>query len=204
MTVHFNSERFEEEILEFERQDARGPSPQGAVLFSGSSTIRLWGKRLDADFPGVATIKRGFGGSTFEDLHFLYDRIVAPHHPGKVVLYSGANDLNGGQTASEVVGYFRAVWNRLAADYPHARVGVVAIRPSPAHWHVRDGIARANAAMRDIVAERPGCAWLDANPPMVSGPKGELDEGLFVEDRLHLNDKGYDILVNVVRPFVLS
>ena len=120
------------------------------------------------------------------------------------MLYSGANDLGNGQSVEDVHGYFRAIWDRLAVDYPDAPVGVIAVRPSPVQWHLREAIVRLNDAMRETIATRPDCAWLDPNPAMVVGPDGELDEGLFVEDRLHLNAKGYEILVNATRDFVTS
>jgi hypothetical protein len=43
---------FETEINAFLRQDSASFPPAGAVLFTGSSTIRMW-KNLATDFPGM-------------------------------------------------------------------------------------------------------------------------------------------------------
>jgi hypothetical protein len=45
--------RWEDEIRAFERSDAKRPPPQGAVLFIGSSSVRLW--KRNESFPEMAT-----------------------------------------------------------------------------------------------------------------------------------------------------
>ena len=53
---------WEPEIAAFDAADRRNPPPRAAILFIGSSTIRLW-KTLAQDFPDHKVINRGFGGS---------------------------------------------------------------------------------------------------------------------------------------------
>jgi hypothetical protein len=53
--------KWESEIAAFERADRTAPPPKGAILFIGSSSIRLW-KTLASDFPDKQVINRGFGG----------------------------------------------------------------------------------------------------------------------------------------------
>ena len=43
-------EKWEKEIAAYEQADRTSPPPKGALLFIGSSTIRLW-KTLTQDFP---------------------------------------------------------------------------------------------------------------------------------------------------------
>src|SRR4051812_24449081 len=50
--------RWEKDIAAFEKRDQDKPPPKNAVLFVGSSTIRLWD--LGKAFPGIDTINRGF------------------------------------------------------------------------------------------------------------------------------------------------
>ena len=58
--------KWEKEIGAFEAADRTNPPPKGALLFIGSSTIRMW-KTLAQDLPGHTTINRGFGGSQIVD-----------------------------------------------------------------------------------------------------------------------------------------
>ena len=57
---------FESEIKAFEASDKTNSPPSGAILFIGSSSIRLW-KTLAQDFPDQHVINRGFGGSQIID-----------------------------------------------------------------------------------------------------------------------------------------
>src|SRR5436309_12342441 len=69
--------RFQDEIKAFEASDRTNPPPAGAILFIGSSSIRLW-KTLAADFPRHQVINRGFGGSQIIDSVDYAERIVFP------------------------------------------------------------------------------------------------------------------------------
>ena len=59
--------RFEAEIRAFEAADRARPPPLGGVVFVGSSSIKNW-TDVAADFPSVAPLNRGFGGSTWADV----------------------------------------------------------------------------------------------------------------------------------------
>lgn len=73
-------DRFEPEILKFEAIDRRSPPPPRPILFVGSSSIRLW-TGLPKDIQGRPVLNRGFGGSTFKDLLFYFDRVALPTGP---------------------------------------------------------------------------------------------------------------------------
>src|SRR5437764_4743157 len=84
--------RFEKDIARFEEQDRAKPPPEGAVVFTGSSSIARW-KDLAKDFPNQQVINRGFGGSTLPEVNHFLDRIVTKHRPRVVVLFCGGNDM---------------------------------------------------------------------------------------------------------------
>src|SRR4051812_42528309 len=70
--------RWENEIEQFEAADKTNAPPHGAILFVGSSSIRLW-KNLPECFPGLPVFGRGFGGSEMSDSVAFADRIVIPY-----------------------------------------------------------------------------------------------------------------------------
>ena len=74
------SQRWEREIRAFEAADSANPPPQEAILFIGSSTIRMW-KTLAQDFPQYKVLNRGFGGCQIADCTCYADRIVADGKP---------------------------------------------------------------------------------------------------------------------------
>src|SRR5438132_1081545 len=67
--------KWEPEIKAFEAEDKTNPPPPGAILFVGSSSIRLW-KTLTQDFREYHVINRGFGGSEIADAVAFAERIV--------------------------------------------------------------------------------------------------------------------------------
>src|SRR5207249_169110 len=77
--------QWEKAIQSFEASDKTNAPPPNAVLFIGSSSIRLW-TTLQHDFPGHKVIKRGFGGSHLSDCVAFTDRIVVPYKPKLVLI----------------------------------------------------------------------------------------------------------------------
>ena len=67
--------RFESEIAAFEAWDHQNSFPHDAILFVGSSSIRLW--QTAESFPDLPVINRGFGGST----HRRRQPLRRPHRP---------------------------------------------------------------------------------------------------------------------------
>ena len=85
--------KWEDEILKLEQLDATEKYSDDAVLFVGSSYIRLWAN-MKTDLKPYKTINRGFGGSKFSDVAYFIKRLVYPHQFKAIVLYVG-NDIVG-------------------------------------------------------------------------------------------------------------
>ena len=84
--------RFEDAIQAFEAEDQAMMPPQGAILITGSSSIRRWHPSMKADLAPLTVIPRGFGGSAMADVLHFVDRLVIPYAPRAVVIYEGDND----------------------------------------------------------------------------------------------------------------
>src|SRR5438046_721802 len=108
--------KWEPEIAAYEAADRANPPPKGAILFIGSSTIRLW-TTLQQDFSRHKVINRGFGGSEIADSTHFADRIVFPYEPKQIFLRAGNNDIHNGRLPGEVAADFadfaRTVHERL-------------------------------------------------------------------------------------------
>ena len=189
---------WEPEIRAFERADSLNTAPQGGVVFTGSSSIRMW-TSLAADFPGITVLNRGFGGSEIADATHFADRIVLKYHPRTVVLYAGDNDINNGRTPAEVVAAFQAFVARVRRDLPRASIVFISIKPSPSRWALAEPMRQANAAIRKICAETPGLAYVDVFAPMLT-PVGLPRPELFRPDSLHMTPAGYALWRGLVRP----
>lgn len=191
-----------EEIARFEAADRLTPPRPGGVLFVGSSSIRLW-PALEADFPSVDILQRGFGGSELSDVAHYAPRIVLPYRPRLVVLYAGDNDLAAGKSPRAVFRDYQAFVELVRRALPETRIAFIAIKPSGARWALIEQMRATNALVRRYAASDPRLLYLDVFTPML-GPDGMPREELFVADRLHLNARGYALWRDLLAPLVRS
>lgn len=187
-------------IAAFEAADRAQPPPRDAVLFIGSSSIEHW-KTLAADFPGVAVINRGFGGSEIPDATYYAARIVAPYHPRAIVMYAGDNDLYDGHTPTQVRDDFAAFVAKARQFDPGVPIAYVSIKPSVARANLLPQIRRANALIKAWAATQPAVSYLDVYTPML-GTDGKPSMRWFGPDGLHMNRRGYALWIGIIRPWI--
>jgi lysophospholipase L1-like esterase len=187
---------FTNEIAAFVERDKTNPPPQNAVLFVGSSSIRLW-TNLASAFPELTTINRGFGGSQISDVIEYIDKIVIPYHPSKIVFYAGDNDIAAGKSSQDVFEDFETFAKQVMEKLPETDVYFLAIKPSPARARLASEGAEANKLIREYADKLPKIYFIDVASPLLNST-GEPDETLFQPDKLHLNSKGYAIWTRVV------
>ncbi|MDR9364591.1 MAG: GDSL-type esterase/lipase family protein [Balneolaceae bacterium] len=189
--------RFEEEINRFEEFDSKNSFPEDAILFVGSSSIRLW-KTAEA-FPELPVINRGFGGSHFSDLHYYYDELVLPYDPSVVVLYEGDNDVASGKSNDQVFEDYLEFTDRLTSDFPNARLVFVPIKPSSSRWELWPQMKESNKRIKEHMSENDQFYYVDLATPIL-GSDGTPDDSLFLDDLLHLNEDGYAKWNAAIRP----
>ena len=191
---------FENEIRAFEQADAKSPPPQDAVLFVGSSSIRLW-KTLQDDFPNLKVINRGFGGSQVEHSVRYADRVVLPYRPKLIVFYAGDNDLAAGKSPNRVLDDFKAFAEKVRTALPQTRILYVSIRPSGARWHLQGRQWLTNRMIREFADADDAVEYVDVVSTLL-GPNGQPRADYLVADKLHLGPDGYRAWTAVIRPHV--
>jgi lysophospholipase L1-like esterase len=190
--------RFDADIAAFEVRDRTNPPPKDATLFIGSSSIRMW-KTLAQDFPEHKVINRGFGGSEISDSVHFADRIVIPYRPKRIVMYAGGNDINAGKSPERVAADFKAFVKKVRAKLPDTPIAYISIAPNPARWSQVDRVRRANELIREFTATDSKLTFIDVFPHMLGGD-GQPRPEIFLDDRLHMNEKGYAIWKRIVGP----
>jgi lysophospholipase L1-like esterase len=195
-----NFARWEREIAAYEQADRANPPPKNGILFIGSSTIRLW-KCLPGDFPDHKVINRGFGGSQIIDSTHFADRIIFPYQPRMILLRAGGNDIHEGKLPEEVmadfVDFVQAVHRRL----PRTEIVYIGLSPAPARWTEVDKGRAMNEMIRREALRMPRVSFIDCDD-MTLDAKGQARHELFVDDKLHFNETGYQLLAERVRPFL--
>lgn len=190
-------DRWEPAMQAFEAGEQARPSPEGGIVFIGSSSIRFWD--LAKSFPDLPVVNRGFGGSEIADSTRYADRILLPLAPQVVVLYAGDNDISMGKTPDEVVSDYRAFVAKVHDALPKTRVVFIAVKPSLSRWNLVGAMRRANEMIRAVAADDPRLAFVDIDTPMI-GSDGRPRAELFVEDGLHLSAEGYKLWTSLLRP----
>ena len=120
--------RFEQEIEAFASWDAKNSSPDDALLFVGSSSIRFW-DTAEA-FPGDPVINRGFGGSHISDVLYYFDRVIDRFDPSLIIFYCGENDIASGLNPDDVFDDYTELLARISQAFPDADFLYVSIKPS--------------------------------------------------------------------------
>ena len=193
-------EHWADEINKLTAADAATPPPAHAVVFVGSSSIRLW-QSLAQDFPGIATINRGFGGSELADSVFYEDRLVLAYRPRLVVLFAGTNDLWAGKTPETVFADFQAFRAKLQAALPDTRLLYIAITLAPSRARIHDAMRTTNRLIAAECAKDPRCTFVDFNP-LLAGSESAPRVEFFRDDHLHLNPAGYAVWAKALAPYL--
>lgn len=194
------SNKFDKEVAEISHHlDSIGWS-KGSVVFTGSSSVRMW-KSLQNQFPDVPIINTGFGGSTAEDLEAQLFPLVLRLEPSKVFIYEGDNDINGGKTAAEIMTTLDEIVTRIQKQLPNATVNLISAKPSPSRWELKTSYLVLNDLMRQYCTAHKNVNFVNVWDIMLD-KTGVPRSDIFIEDNLHMNEKGYALWKEIFTPFL--
>jgi lysophospholipase L1-like esterase len=197
-------ERFEDDIRAFEAEDMASPPPEGAIIITGSSSIRRWHPSMKQDLEPLTVMARGFGGSTMEDALYFIDRIAIAYKPRALVIYEGDNDTGRFMVPPErIVNQFTEIVDRVHAVLPDTRIYVLSVKPSVlrrAYWATAQ---QTNELLKAVVAKSHLLTYIDVATPFLQS-NGEVMTDIFVEDDLHLNDKGTRVWAATIRSALMK
>lgn len=182
--------RFEQNIKEFEAQDKLTPPPVGAIVLTGSSSIARWNNQAAAALAPLTVIPRGFGGSVMNDaLHYI-DRVAIAYKPRAILIYEGDNDTGlNFIPKDQIIAQLQQIIAKVHTSLPETRIYVLSVKPSVSrsdYWPVAQEV---NAMYRAIADADPLVYYVDVATPFLKAD-GSVMTDIFVDDNLHLNDKG--------------
>lgn len=183
--------RWEKEIQTFDSLNRIEKYSDKAIMFLGSSYIRLW-KNIREDIGYKEVIHRGFGGCNLRDVAYYVKRIVYPHNPKAIFIYVG-NDIVAGEkdkTPDQVLELFKYIVKTIREKYPTTPITWLQISPSEKRWQVWDKICMANSLIEAYCASQERLFCLTSADKFLSA-NGRPNAKLYKEDKLHYNDEGY-------------
>ena len=172
----------------------KGEKPRLVLL--GSSSFRFW-PETDTVFSHFDVVNAGFGGSCFQDAWRLRDTLIYALNPDVLMIYEGDNDMHDRVPIDDIVTTASALLEDVSVRMPNLDVVVVAPKASPARYHLKAAYLELNTSLR-LLAMDHGAHWVDFWDVQHRGD-GALREDLFISDRLHLNDEGYEVWVRELR-----
>ncbi len=198
-----SAQPFINEINAFKKQDSISFPGKGQILFTGSSSFRMW-KDVQDYFPDYPIINRGFGGSSLPDLIRYEKDIIFPYEPKEIVIYCGENDIAASDTvtAAMVFNRFKILFADIRNRWPAMPVVFVSLKPSPSRWQMKDRMIAANELIRKFLKKKKNTWFVDVWKHML-GPDGKPRDALFIEDKLHMNASGYAIWKELIEPKLL-
>jgi lysophospholipase L1-like esterase len=174
-----------------------------ALLFYGSSSIRLW-ETLNDDFAEYKPANLGFGGSTLAACDWFFDRLVAPFHPSSIIVYAGDNDLGDGRHPEEVFIFFQQLVSRIHRQFGSIPIAYISVKPSISRWNIVDSIRYTNKIIEEeILKQGDNLHFINVYTRMTDNsgyPKREFLD----PDGLHINEKGYTLWKGIIRQYLSS
>ena len=190
---------WEKDIRRFEKLDSSEQYPSDAILFTGSSSIRLW-TDLEKDLAPYNVINRGFGGSKLSDFAVYGERIITPHPCSAIVIFI-ANDISGRVTdksPAEVANLFRHLLKTIRKSHPVTPVFWIEITPTPLLWKVRPLQIEVNELISKICDNEDDTYFIHTASSFLNAG-GQPNEAYFRPDMLHLNSEGYKLWTQIIK-----
>lgn len=185
--------RWEKEISAFDSLNLVEKHGSDAILFMGSSYIRLW-KNIKEDLNYSDIIHRGFGGCNLRDVAYYVKRIVYPHQPKALFIYVG-NDLSASEkdkSPDQILELYKYIVKTIRVKYPTMPITWLAISPSEKRWAVWDKVCETNKLIKSYAESQPNLYYIDAGSNFLSADGTPVKE-LYRDDKLHYNEAGYKI-----------
>jgi lysophospholipase L1-like esterase len=171
---------------------------KGPIVFVGSSIFHRW-TQLTSQMAPLPIANIAFDGAVTDDWNRLLEPRVIPLKPKVVVYYCGSNDVDGGDTAAQIVTRIRWFADHLHVSLPETRFVFVSVNRAPEkrdRWDVVDDI---NRQMQKYATAGPNVRFVDVNPALANADGSPRME-FFMNDHLHLRPPAYDEFTKILKP----
>jgi lysophospholipase L1-like esterase len=197
-----SAQPFIDEIKAFRKQDSIIAPQKDVILLIGSSSFTNW-KDVQNYFPDYKMLNRGFGGSSLPDIIRHSDDVIFKYQPKQIIIYCGENDFaaNDSLYPAQVAERFYTLFNMIREKFKKVPVVYVSMKPSPSRQHLMAKFNVANVMIKNFLAKKKKTAFIDVYHKMLK-PDGTPLTDIFLEDKLHMNAKGYAIWQEVIKPYL--
>ena len=219
--IEKNLKALESSIVAYEQE----PIEKGKILFYGHSLFTRWGspnhgyRRMDEDIRmkdgSLAVVNHGFGTSTSEELLYYYPRMVRPWEPRALVIATLANDGMYGYDLQQSLTNLPKILPWARTDFPGIKLFIVEDHPRPSFANTTvpekwNGNLHKSKEYREWIRvyaqSHPDTKVIELwnqpeffETPEDVGDYTKVRKDIFVDDKVHPNQEGYDILGPIFR-----
>jgi lysophospholipase L1-like esterase len=193
------TEKWESEIKKLEARDQAESDPESAILFIGSSSIRMW-ETIEQDIAPYKPIRRGYGGAKFSDVAVYAKRLICPHQYRALAIFVG-NDVAGkpdDHSVADIEALVRHILKVAAEHSPETPMFLIEVTPTPQRFAAWSKIRQANAALREISLTTPHTYFIPTAESYLDESKQPRAD-LFRDDGLHQNQAGYELWATLIK-----
>lgn len=183
--------KWEKKITDYMERDEEQSKWDDATLVVGSSSIDLW-KSLETDFPGHRVIRRGVSGTKAIDLYNYRHLLIEPFNPRRIIIYEGDNEIGFKWEVDEMMESMKKLFFEIRRMKPEAEIYLVSVKPSPARVNSLEKTQTFNKLLKAFALSQPNAGFIDIHTPMLDAD-GNVRPELYLKDRLHPSNEGYDI-----------
>ena len=191
---------YEREITIFDSLTKTESYPGDAILFTGSSSIRVW-NTIKEDMQPYPVIQRGFGGAKIEDMAYYLKRIVYPLQFRAIVFFVGTNNITGNgreMAADSIVYWIKNINHQVRQKFPAVPVFWIAITPVNSRISVMDKVETMNERIKTICSDNSKMYFIETEKAFLADD-GKPRSDLFVQDQLHLSRAGYIVWTALIK-----
>ena len=191
--------KWEKDIIKLENLDKTKKQNNDAILFIGSSSIRLW-RSIKKDLAPYESIKRAYGGARYTDLIHFTERLVSPHDVKAVGIFV-ANDITGGKNdlrPKEVFHLSKLVIEQIQRSHKNSPIFFIETTPTPKRWKAWDKISNANDLIKKHCESKTDLFYISTRDYFIGENKLPIED-YFIRDKLHLNSKGYLLWSDIIK-----
>ncbi len=197
------SQPFITEINNFKRQDSLQAPPANPILFIGSSSFTMW-KDVSTYFPDHTILNRGFGGSVLTNQVYYADDVIFKYNPKQIVIYCGENDIASDKISpKELKKRYKALHKLIRNRLPAVPIAYISMKPSPIRESFLPQLKAGNKLVKKYIRRQKNTRYIDVFHAMLENDDS-VKKDIFLEDRLHMNAKGYAIWQPIIAPFLIN
>lgn len=167
------------------------------LIFIGDSLTEYfnWQNR----FSEYDAVNLGISGETVEGLLGRIDRIISSiKNPDYIFIMTGINNI--AMEDFKILESYKKIVSELSSKFKETVIIVQSILPVNLYWIDNGIIKTINRKLKEIAHEL-NAEYLDVFSHFIDS-KGSPNSEYFLDDGVHLNDKGYDVWAKAVEGFL--